>query len=467
MSITSALRMGADALLAQQQALQTAGHNLTNVNTPGYTRQRVTFTSAYPGQTGGPFIGLGVKVSEVTGVVDNFLESQLVDLQSGLGSTGAQQQALAGVADAFPITEKQGLGPALDAFWGALSDLGNNPAGEAERQNVIGKANALGNILGQTRDALVSVQGNLDKDLDTDVRRVNVLLPQIAALNKKIVEGEAGGQRANDFRDQRQQLLQELSKLTGATMHEESDGQVSAQVDGLMLVSGQHAASLDDSPVNPSGFHAVNYVNPEGAAFDATALLTKGEIGGLITSRDTTLPGFLGQLDLFAKTLVDTVNTQHALGFDVNGVAGGNFFTLIATTAGAAKLVQVDSAIVANPHLIAAAQSATSVPGDNRNALALANLQNATQAPLGNVTFKDSFSSLVGNVGQQVQATQDASTFQQKLFDQVQQRRDSLSGVNVDEEVTNLIQFQRAFQAASRLITVGDEMYQSLIDMMP
>src|SRR6266404_539207 len=103
MSILSALQIGVGALLAQQQALQTAGHNISNANTPGYTRQRVTFTAAYPGNTGGPVIGLGVNVSAVTGVVDNFLVSQLVDLQSGLGSTGAQQQALAGVADAFPI----------------------------------------------------------------------------------------------------------------------------------------------------------------------------------------------------------------------------------------------------------------------------------------------------------------------------------------------------------------------------
>jgi flagellar hook-associated protein 1 FlgK len=467
MSILAALRMGADALMAQQQALQTAGHNISNVNTSGYTRQRVTFSSGYPGKLGGPFLGLGVNVSAVTGMVNNFLESQLVELQSGLGSTDAQQQALSAVANAFPITEKQGIGPALNAFWGALSDLSNNPAGAIERQNVIGKAGALGSVLGQTRDALVDVQSNLDKDLDAAVRRVNVLLPQIASLNRKITEGEAGGHRANDFRDQRQQLLQELSKLTGATVEEGSDGQVVAQVDGIVLVSGVYAASLDNSSVNASGFRNVTYVSPEGAAFDATALLTKGQVGGLLAARDTTVVSFLGQLDLFAKTLVDVVNTQHALGFDLNGVAGGNFFAPLASTAGAARLVRVDSAIVADPRLIATAQSATSVPGDNRNANALANLQNVVQAPLGNLTLKDYFSSFISNVGQQLQSAQDASKFQQALVDQVQQRRDSLSGVNIDEEVTNMIQFQRAFQAASRIISTSDEMYQALINMAP
>ncbi len=464
MSILSVLQMGANAMLAQQQALQTTGHNISNANTPGYTRQRVTLATSYPMSQGTYYLGLGVNAAGVTGIFDNFVESQLVDLQSGLGSADAQQRALGGVADAFPITEDQGLGPALEAFRGALSELANNPGGSAERVNLIGKANALGSMFAQTRNALVSVQSHLDKDLDTDVQRVNTILPQIADLNAKIVEGEVNGQRANDFRDQRQQLLQELSKLTGATVREEKNGDVSAQVDGIVLVSGSHAASLDASGVNAAGFHTVKYTSPEGALFDVTSLLTKGEIGGLLTNRDTTLPGFLGRLDSLAKTLVDAVNAQHAQGRDLNGNAGGNFFKPITATAGAAGLLQVDSAVAADPRLIAAA-SQSGATGNNENALALANLQGVAQAPLGNRSFKDYFLSIVGDVGQQVQAAQDTSTFQQSLVDQVQQRRESLSGVNIDEEMTNMIQFQRAFQAASRLISVGDEMYQTMINM--
>jgi flagellar hook-associated protein 1 FlgK len=466
MSILSILQVGAGAMLAQQQALQTTGHNISNADTPGYTRQRVDLTTAQPTNRGSFFLGLGVNLSGVSGVVDNFMEAQLVSLKSGLGSADAESRALAGVADALPVTEEQGIGPALEKFWSALSELSNNPGGQAERLNVIGSARTLGSILGQTRNALVDVQTHLDKDLDTDVRRVNTILPQIASLNAKIAAGEVGGQRANDFRDQRQLLLQDLSRLTGATAYEESDGQLTVQVDGVLLVSGQNAASLDGSNLNPAGFHTVQYTSPEGASFDATALLTQGEIGGLLTARDTTVSDFIDRLDLFAKTLVDTVNTQHALGFDLNGTAGGNFFTPIAATAGAAGGVQVDSAILADPHLIAAAQTAAGAPGDNRNALALAALQTTAQAALGNRTFKDYFVSLISDVGQQLQTSQDTQQFQQTLLDQAQQRRESLSGVNIDEEVTNLIQFQRAFEAASRLISVGDEMYQTVVNMI-
>ena len=154
MSILSVLHIGTGALLAQQQALQTTSHNIANVDTPGYTRQRVTLSSAYPVNKGSFFIGLGVNASAVTGVVDNFFEAQLVSLKPGLGFAEAEQRALSGVANALPVTEEQGIGPALEAFWGALSEVANNPAGQAERANLIGSANTLSDVLRQTRTAL-------------------------------------------------------------------------------------------------------------------------------------------------------------------------------------------------------------------------------------------------------------------------------------------------------------------------
>lgn len=466
MSILSILNIGALAMGAQQQALQTAGHNLANVDTPGFSRQRVDLGTAFPVNKGWYFLGQGVRADGVSGVVDQFLEAQLVSLKGTLGSAEAEQNALTGVADVFPVSAKNGVGPALDAFFGALSEVANNPGGQSERINLLGRARILGDTLRQTRTTLTTVQTNLDKDLDAAVRRASLILPQIAALNGQIVAGEAGGQRANDFRDQRQHLLQELSHLTGATALEAPDGQIAVQVDGILLVSGDRAASLDASIIGPSGFRQVMYTTPEGASFDATALLKKGEIGGLITQRDSVIPGFLGTLDQFAKTLVDTVNAQHALGFDLNGVAGGAFFAPIAAVTGAAGLVQVNSTVAADPRLIAAAQTAASAPGDNRNALALVNLQTTVQVALGNRTPKDYILGLIGDVGQKVQVNKETLEFQQALFNQTQSRRESLSGVNIDEETTNLIKFQRAFEAASRLIQVGDEMYQTMIQMV-
>lgn len=464
MSILSTLYIGRNALGAHQQAIQTTGHNIANVGTPGFSRQRVELASARPVTLGRISFGRGVAVDGIRRVVSDFFETQLLNVNSHVGFSEAHNRALAGVEAAFPTSG--GIPSALDDFFGALSDLANNPGGQAERVNLIGKTNALGESLAQTRTILSNAQAQLDKDLDVAVQRVNDLLPRIATLNQQIATSEVGGQTANDLRDQRQVLLQELSHLTGATVQQNDDGQALALVNGLLLVSGDQAAKLDDSTLNSAGLRVISYESPNGITADVTTIVTSGEIGGLIAARDTDVPATLGELDRLAKTLVDAVNAQHALGFDLNGVAGGNFFAPIATVAGAAAQVKVASTVAADPRLIATAQTAAGVPGDNGNALALANVQSANQVALGNTTLRHYFLALVGEVGAKTQASENSLTFQQTLLSETQARRESASGVNLDEELTNLVLFQRAFQAASVLVRTGDEMYQTILEMV-
>jgi flagellar hook-associated protein 1 FlgK len=235
---------------------------------------------------------------------------------------------------------------------------------------------------------------------------------------------------------------------------------------GLLLVGGDRYASLETGSIGAGGLHVLTYVTPSGESLDATSLFTQGKMGSLLSLRDSQVPDMIERLDQLAQTLVDEVNNQHALGFDLNGAAGGNLFTPIAATAGAAANVQVDAAIAANPRLIAAAAAANTVPGDNRNAQAMVDLQSTSFAALGGFTLEDSFLSLVGGIASQAQNAQDQTTFKQALLTQAQARRESVSGVNIDEEMTKLIQFQRAFEASSLLVRTVDSMYQSLIEMV-
>lgn len=466
MSILSLLFVGAHAMGVQQRAIQTTGHNLANVSTPGFSRQRVELSPALPMRDGQWLLGRGVQIDGIHRVVSRFLEAELLSLNGALGFSEAENRALREIENIFPLTGESGIGAALDAFFAALSDVANNPAGQVERTNVVGKAQALAYTLRQTRSMLTAVQRNLDQELERAVLRLNELLPQIAVLNRQIAAHEAGGGQANDFRDQRQVLLQEVSRLAGATVVEEASGQVTVFTGGLVLVSGDRAASFSNSSLTSSGLDLVTYQSPAGVSFDATALLTQGEIGGLLTMRDVTVANILGKLDQLAKSLVDTVNAQHALGFDLNGAAGGDFFTPIAAVDGAAGLMEVSSAIVGDVSLIAAAQDAAAVPGDNRNALALVHLRTTAVAALGNLTFAEYFLSLAGEVGVQTQSSNSALDLQQTLLVQTQVRREALSGVNVEEEMTNLIRFQRAFEAAAVLVRTGDELYQTILEMV-
>ena len=464
MSITSTLSIAAQALKAQQLAIQTTGHNLANVATPGFSRQRVELVSRFPSFEGGVFLGQGVDVAGVHRVIDRFTEAELLSLNANVGYADAQNQALGSIQDAFPTTG--GIDAAFSAFFNALSDLANNPSGTAERVSLIGKANALGNALASTRQILGTEQQNLDQSIDDVAQQVNTLVAQIATLNRQISTTEVRGESANDFRDQRQTLLQKLTNLVGITVREDLNGEVTVTAGGLLLVGGDRFAALQTAAVGAGGLHSLTYTTPGGESFDATTLFKEAKIGSLLSLRDTQLPSMIDRLDELAKALVDQINAQHALGFDLNGTAAGNFFSPLSGTAGAAANVKVDSAIVADPRRIAAAAAANTIPGDNRNAQALVSLQSTPFSALGNLTLQDSFLSLVGDIGSQAQDAQNQSTFQQALLTQTQARRESVSGVNIDEEMTKLIEFQRAFESSSLLIRTADEMYQSLIDMV-
>lgn len=464
MSIISTLSVAAQALKANQLAIQTTGHNLANVSTPGYSRQRVELVSAYPSFEGGVFLGRGVDVAGIQRIVDRFAEAKLLTVNAQFGYAEAESRALARLEDSFPLGG--GVDTALSAFFGALSDLANNPSGFAERVSLLGKANALAQNLAQTRQSISADQQNIDGDLTSALQRVNTIVESIAKLNPQIALTEAGGAIANDFRDQRQTLLQELAQLTGATAREETNGELTVTLGGLLLVGGNRHASLNGDSLNSAGLHDITYQSADGAAFNATALFNQGKIGALLNFRDVRLPDTLARLDQLAKTMVDEVNAQHALGFDLSGTAGGDFFAPMSTLAGAAANVRVADSLKADPRLIAAAATATTVPGDNRNVLALLNLQSAAFPSLGGVTLQDSYLSMVGDVGATSESAQARHDFQQSLLSQAQARRESVSGVNSDEEMTKLIQFQRAFESASLLVRTADEMYQTIIEMV-
>src|SRR5258706_27956 len=466
MSILTTLSIAARAMQAQQDALQTTSHNIANVGTPGYSRQRVNLSAAPPILEGQLLLGNGVSVTGVKSVVDRFAEMELLSRSAALGFAQAESRALGGVEDAFPVAG--GLQDGLDAFFNAWSALSNNPGGQAERVALINAASGLGSQLRQTRGLLVNAQANLDQDLNQSVGQVNSLLSQIADYNGQIAAAEAGGQPANDLRDQRQLLLQDVSRLTGATVIGGGQGeQLSVLVGGLVLVSGDRAAALDAGTLAPSGFRQVTYSSPDGGLnFDATQLFTQGEVGGILAMRDVRIPDMIGRLDQLAKTLADQVNLQHAAGFDLNGAPGGDFFTPIGAVAGAANGLQVAAAVAADPSLVAAAQTAAGAPGDNRNALAIAALQNSLLAALGNQTPGDYYRSLVQDAGAQAESAGNNLDFQQSLLSQAQVRRDGLSGVSLEEEMTKLILFQRAFEASSVLVRTGDEMYQTILNMV-
>jgi flagellar hook-associated protein 1 FlgK len=453
--------IGSSALATFQRALAVTGQNIANVNTPGYSRQDVVLSETRP-ENGRPGqIGTGVEASEVRRSVDSFVEQQLLDSNERLGQFGASQQALSQIEPVFADSNDQGIAAGLNEFFKAWQDVATNPADLTARTVLLAKADGTAKLINQAAAQLSAQRTSLDGQIQGAINDVNGLATKIADLNRQIKLVEVGGQHANDLRDQRGRFLNDLSNLVDISSLEDSTGQVTVSVGlGQVLVTQQTAFELTGvADSSNGGLLDVHYDNGTGTTTDLTSVINGGRLKGLMDARDTTAAGLQTSLNTLTSQLVSQVNTQHRLGYGLDGSTTQDFFTASGTTAATISVAVTDR------QKIAASSTAAGVPGNNVNALALANLQTTSVAGLGNTTFQSYYSAMAGSFGATLQgATRDLQG-QEIFHDQLQAHRAEVSGVSMDEELINLLKYQRAFEAASKLITTSDEMLQTILTL--
>jgi flagellar hook-associated protein 1 FlgK len=462
-SINGILSIGRNALSVQQLAINVTGNNIANANTEGYTRQRVTIRAsqplAYPPPGPPGMIGSGVTASEIQRLNDRYLTEQIVAAQHDLGSWEARQAVLEQTETVFNESSGFGLGAAMDDFWNAWQDLANNPAGHTERQVLLAKSELLANTFNGAAEQLDRLQRDTDAMLSGGVAEVNRIADQITDLNDKIEMIERTGQNANDYRDNRERLLKELAGLVDFSAAEGPGGVVTVTLgDGHLLV-GQPPFGRLTTVTNAGGLQDVVWDSAPGVPINGS--LTGGKLGGLLDARDTLLPAFRSGLDDLAAGIIAEVNGLHAAGVGLLDAVARDFFS----GTGAADMA-VLPAIAADVSHIAAAPAGGLVPGDNRNAIAIAALQSALTMAGGTATFGDTYQALVSRVGFQVQEARDYTGHQRQLLHYLDNYRESISGVSIDEEMVNLVKFQHAYDAAAKLITTVDEMLATLIEMV-
>lgn len=564
--ITHVLNLAVRALQSEQVCIEVTSHNVANVNTPGYSRQRVNLeTSPALPSPSGP-LGDGVRVQGIARAFNPFITARLDASTATLSEYQARQAFLDQVANLFNETSEAALNDRLTEFWAAWHDLANNPVGLGERHALLQNALNLCDVLNYQADCLVQERTALVQQLDQMLSEINGHAARIAILNREIQETEANGQLANDLRDQRQVELTQLSQLTGIRYYTSKDGMINVTLPGGgSLVQGVVAWTLEYT-ITPSDTASVLLNGAGGFQQDITAALAGGKLAALITVRDGLIPRYQENLDNLAQKLIVAVNGQHTQGAGLNlsqtvtasygvndpadslndtGLPFGDLLTAgsfeihveregvhlargviainpamsltdlinainadanvgphltaslegdrlkisanlatdtlgfardnsnILTTLGLNTFFTGDQAytltvnpwVLEHPEYIAAGQidpGGTRAVGDNRNALALADLAEAPAGP-GNLTFADAYRRLVTEIGLDNQQAAQGALFQAKLTEQLTQMRDAISGVSLDEELSNLIKFQRAYQAAARLISVADELYQTIL----
>ncbi|MDP5070510.1 MAG: flagellar hook-associated protein FlgK, partial [Congregibacter sp.] len=324
------------ALLSLQRAISTTGHNIANVNTEGFSRQRVEFAALEPRLAGAGFVGSGVTIGAITRSFDQFLAADVLDRSSS--AAGANTLAdLSGRVDSILADPATGLAPVLDEFFAAVQDVANNPGSIPERQVLLGQAEVLADRFQYLNDRFAGLDQEANFRIDSSVNQINGIAEGIAGLNDQIVRATvgSGGQPPNDLLDARDQLLNRLSEQIGVTTVAQGDGAVNVLIgNGQALVVGNNVSRLETF-TDPFDVTRLN-VGISGLAVQADVgrFLSGGELGAVLGFRDNVLESANTELGLIATGLAATFNNQQALGLDLNGNFGGDFFRPLEPTVG-------------------------------------------------------------------------------------------------------------------------------------
>ena len=552
--------------LAQQANIEVIGHNIANVNTPGYSRQKVVLNAAPSITTVIGQMGTGVRAVEVQREHDKFVNAQINFEKQILGNWQAQDYSFQRIEGIFNESSEYGLSSAMNEFWNAWQSLADNPSGQAERVGLISIAETMARDFNKMYEDLHTIKVDTNSSIKGAVDNINALVDQIVELNEKISQIEVGQDTANDFRDQRESLLDELAEKIGFSCVEDDAGQVSIFLEnGHPLVQpgrGWHLAVEVNATNN--NFHDVGWDDGTGILRDITGNITRGELGGLLEIRDTIVPSYIGKVDKLAAGIINETNKLHYYGYGIDGSTENNFFNPLSVSTnisgdntgnasidvgtvydnsvltlddyeirftGAAtfeiynvtdgtqvmdaringvvdndgsfaytsgddiefegiRVVITDGAIgltsgdiftvdstgdaaknmMLNPDIVNDVNKiATSEDGsgnDNLNALAIAGLRNGNYMSNNTTSFDGYYSGLIGEIGVDAQNASRSFLYKQTMVEQLTSRRESISGVNLDEEMANLIRYQQAFTASARMITLVDEMMDELLNLI-
>lgn len=453
-SLASILAIATGALGADQGALSATSNNVANVNTPGYARVEPDLAASQPVVIGSLTYGTGVSLEKLQSIRDPILQVRIQQETQQQGQLNASVAALQQIQTNFSSTSGD-IGSQISQLFSSLDQLSTDPSNLPDRQAVLTAANNLATNFNNTASSLTQQQSSLDLNVTQSVEQINTLTGQIAGLNTQISSLTGAGQDASAFINQRDVLIGQLSNLIGiAQISTENNGLTLVTGSGTPLVTGGQSFQLS-SQTNASGHQDVF----AGGA-DITSQITSGALAGYIQVRDQTIPGILSNLDTLAAGLANGLNTANQAGYDLNGNPGGDIFVPPpASGSGAAANLQVQ---ITDPALIAASSDGT--PDSNGNVANLSAV--ATQPGISGQTPSDYYSGIVYAVGNDVSNTSAELTSAQLVLNQLQDQRGSISGVSLDEEAANTLQYQQAYNAAAKVVTTIDDLMTTVITML-
>ncbi|NMC11350.1 MAG: flagellar hook-associated protein FlgK [Chloroflexi bacterium] len=462
-NLLSAIKNAASSMLSYQQMIQVIEHNVANASTEGYRRQEAVLTPGIPtssSRVGGNYVGqmgTGVIVSYIRQYGKAFIDAQIRSQIAESAKWDLESSILSQVEMTLDETGDAGLITMLDAFWSSWQSLADDPSNMSLRTSLKQSGQDLVDAFNNRVSMLRTIRQDQDESIVESVNEINEIAAHVAELNTEIVKALAAKEAPNDLIDERDLQLKRLAELTGGTVTYKDSGEALVSIGGHALVIGSEAFALTTTRDSTNE----NMVKISWAIDGMNFTPTAGELAGLFEARDVIIPGQLRGLSDLAEALSTTVNTQHALGFDLNGDEGGDFFDFTATTDTFFKISLSDN-LNDLAHIAAASQ--TNSPGDGNNATSMALLRESLVMNSGASTFGDYYNNQITALGLQVMQANAKSSDSNVVLNSLEQLRESESGVSLDEEAANLVNAQKSYQACARVLTAIDEILNTLIN---
>lgn len=459
-STFSGFEMGKRMLNAFKLVQETAGHNVANASTKGYSRQSVTLQASPAYTTGGQhsvptMVGTGVDATAITRTRDVYLDSRRMDASSNYNQANTVAAQMAEVESALGEPSDDGISGALGELASALTKAAANPEDISARTSAVQTAKSLATKMNSAYNNVLKQGMDADSALRGQVEEINADAQSVATLNNQIAKQIALGNSPNDLMDQRQVLLDGLAAATGATVTYSTNGMANVDVGGHWLVAMDQYDQIQSSADPARAGFTVQTFQSDGRTYTPRG----GTAAGYAEVRDSQVPDALASMDSLANALRDDLNALQASGYPMGSTSASaaTFFT-----GTGARDLAVDPALLADPSQLAAAKNPGAV-GDGTNATAMADLFSTANGTLGG-TYTEALASLVSKLGTATSLAKSEASSYKGVSTQLDSMQTSLAGVNTDEETISMVEAQNAYEAGAKYISILDQMLDTLIN---
>jgi flagellar hook-associated protein 1 FlgK len=471
LSTVSMFNIGKSGLMVTKQSLTTTSHNIANVNTEGFSRQNVEQVSGPAHNNGRLSFGSGVLAKKVTRISDEYLNNRIQQEHKNFANVEEKDVYLQQTEQIFNESNNDGLNRIATRFFNEFRQLSTDPSNPAIRSAVRESSVQLTSDLNRMDRELKEVSRNIDARLDGYVGEVNSLCREVRDLNLLIEKSELDGGEAPDLHDKRDLAVKKLGALADISTNTDNSGRVTITMAGhIAVVNGESVTELavlrtpadaGSGKKEGSADIVVNSPVPE----TITRFMKTGRLGGLLEVRDQDIGRAQDRINNIAYTMANEVNNLHRQGFGLDGGTGRDFFAPPVNKESAAGMLKISADVSENLDAIAAAKD-PSGQSDNRMAIALSGIGDLKGA-MGDKdsSILESYNSMVSELAVKTGATKRGLVFQKDVVSQLENVRESLVGVNLDEETANLIKFQHAYAANAKVMQVADQTMQEVLSM--